>query len=161
MIVLACIASILGFALGFIVARMTSSGRIQKAYEQAKHEFESEKKDLSTDLSAELERIRDSIAQSVMAYDNTVEILEERLSLSDESRKRLDLTERQIDYYEELSQTPASDRPAPPMTDEISDQNISDSDINDEVRTSGAIDPEPSTNIKEGNTEDAHQSDCA
>jgi hypothetical protein len=78
-----------GIILGSVITWGISERRIKDAYEKAKAEFETEKSEISEDISKSLGTMREGLITTVIAYEKAVRSVESRLPVSSESTKLL------------------------------------------------------------------------
>ena len=78
-IIIALLSCVGGLLIGIAWTRQRTQQEITQAFEDGKAEVESEKIEVSLELSGQLTAIRESLEQSMAAYENAMELVTDRL----------------------------------------------------------------------------------
>jgi len=91
-----------GLLIGYVWAKKNQKPLIQKAYDKAKEEFDMERVELSDDLNTHLSKIRQSIIQSVEAYEEAAKAVEDKCLKNIKGHVALNAPkeeQRQLDFF--------------------------------------------------------------
>ncbi|MFN8391890.1 MAG: hypothetical protein U0136_16490 [Bdellovibrionota bacterium] len=83
-------AVVLGIIIGRLSVRTEVKKKIDEAFEQGREEAEVEKANIALELGHQLIKMRDSIQMAAEAYENTVQVVRDRLATSVELRSVTD-----------------------------------------------------------------------